>query len=51
MQVSKHCLEKQLQKELQHRDWLRKNLHSQKIQKQCQKKILKLYTAIRINEK
>jgi hypothetical protein len=50
MQVSKHCLEKQLQKELQHRDWLRKNLPSQKIQKQCQKKILKLYTKLLVND-
>jgi len=50
MQASKHYLEKQLQKELKHRDWLRKNLPSQKIQKQCQKKILKLYTKLLVKD-
>ena len=50
MQVSKHCLAKQLQKELQHRDWLRKNLPSQKIQKQCQKKILLLCTKLYVED-
>ena len=50
MQVSKHYLEKQLQKELQHREWLRKNLPSKKIQKQSQKKILLLCTKLYVED-
>ena len=50
MQVSQHGLAKQLQKELKHRDWLRKNLPSQKIQKKCQKKILLLCTKLHVKD-
>ena len=51
MKTSKHKIEKQLKRELKHKEWLEQNLQNSKQLKQTKKSILKLYTAIAENEK
>ena len=46
MRKSKHKLEKELKRAERHKDWLRKNLPNTKIEKNNQKELLKLRTAI-----
>lgn len=47
MRKSKHKLEKELKRAERHKDWLRKNLPNTRAEKENQKQILKLRTAIR----
>lgn len=49
MRVSKHKLSKQLDRELKHRVWLRKNIPKSKEAKENQKRILKLQTEIKLH--
>ena len=46
MQKSNHKLEKELKRAERHKDWLRKNLPNTRVEKENQKQILKLRTAI-----
>ena len=46
MEKSKHKLEKELKRAERHKEWLRKNLPNTKMEKDNQKEILKLLTAI-----
>ena len=45
MKTCKHKIEKQLKRELKHKDWLEKNLKNSVQVKQSKKRVLKLYTA------
>ena len=47
MRKSKHKLEKELKREEQHKEWIRKNLRNTDIEKKNQKKLLLLYTNLR----
>ena len=47
MEKSKHKLKKELKRAERHKDWLRKNLPNTKMEKENQKQIFKLRTAIR----
>jgi len=47
MRKSKHKLKKELKRAERHKDWLRKNLLNTKMEKENQKQIFKLRTAIR----
>jgi len=47
MEKSKHKLEKELKRAERHKEWLRKNLPNTKMEKENQKQIFKLRTAIR----
>ena len=47
MEKSKHKLENELKRAERHKDWLRKNLPNTKMEKENQKQIFKLRTAIR----
>ena len=49
MKTSKHKLTKQLNRELKHRDWMRKNIPNSKETKENQKRILKLHTEIKLH--
>ena len=49
MEKSKHKLKKELKRAEKHKDWLRKNLPKTKMEKEIQKQIFKLRTAIRCN--
>ena len=46
MEKSKHKLEKELKRAERHKEWLRKNLPNTKMEKDNQKDLLKLSTAI-----
>ena len=46
MEKSKHKLEKELKRAERHKEWLRKNLPNTKMEKDNQKELLKLRTAI-----
>ena len=46
MRKSKHKLEKELKRAERHKEWLRKNLPNTKMEKDNQKELLKLRTAI-----
>jgi len=46
MEKSKHKLEKELKRAERHKEWLRKNLPNTHLEKENQKQILKLRTAI-----
>lgn len=48
MNTSKHKLTEQLNRELKHKEWVKKNLPNSKAAKDNQKKILKLYTEIKL---
>ena len=49
MEKSKHKLEKELKRAERHKEWLRKNLPNTKMEKDNQKQILKLHTAIQFD--
>ena len=46
MEKPKHKLEKELKRAERHKEWLRKNLPNTKMEKDNQKELLKLRTAI-----
>jgi hypothetical protein len=46
MKKSTHCLQKQLSKERNHKDWLERNLKQSSQLKQSKKQIFKLQTAV-----
>jgi len=47
--LSKHKLEKELKRAERNKDWLRKNLPNTRVEKENQKRILKLRIAIRFD--
>ena len=49
MEKSKHKLEKELKRAERHKVWLKKNLPNTDIEKNNQKQIFKLYTAIKFD--
>ena len=49
MRKSKNKLEKELKRAERHKDWIRKNLPNTRVEKENQKQILKLPTAIQFD--
>jgi predicted ribosome quality control (RQC) complex YloA/Tae2 family protein len=48
MQQTKHKLEKELKRAERHKEWLKKNLPNTDIERENQKKLLLLYTNLRM---